>query len=497
VTWQFFDKLFLASWLQIIKVQTAIFIRSIMMKHYVYFSIFLFFALILNQSYGASVVFPTIPTFGKVATGQSKNVLIMVKNNTTSKVRLDSNWYTSNTTPYQITGGSCKFDQTNGFSLAGLQSCTLDIKFSPKVIGLQNNSLIIGYFLGTGWNWQESSLALTGEGVTAVAQPAAQPTPVPVLVPAPVSLPTTGTTGWLKVQGNKILNDHGMQVILKGVNIADPEHLNTKANERPNVSARSVALSATDQYFAQVIRLPILPGNPAYPNEGFFGTKNGWDIYFKNHLEPLVKELTAKGIYVIIDLHYVSDYQNLFPQVSAFWKYMAPKFNNNPHVIYEIFNEPILPDNWATWKNTIAQPVTNIIRSLAPNNLIFVGGPYWSSHITGAATDPVIGNNIVYIGHIYSNQTASIWDQKYGPVLAKYPLFISEWGFESGGTEGGDITYGLKFEAWMRANNLGWTVWAFDTLWGPRMFNSDWSLKSGSGGMGVFVRDLLIEQHLK
>jgi hypothetical protein len=29
------------------------------------------------------------------------------------------------------------------------------------------------------------------------------------------------------------------------------------------------------------------------------------------------------------------------------------------------------------------------------------------------------------------------------------------------------------------------------------MFNSDWSLKGGTGGMGVFVRDLLVEEHNK
>lgn len=444
-----------------------------------FFSIPLFFILILNQAFSASIIFPDVNSYGKVIVGESKNILFTVKNSSTSQVRLDSYWFT-NSNPYKITGGTCQFDQTKGFILAGLASCSLDIKFTPQKVGIQNNSLVIGYFLGTRWRWQESMLTLYGEGIS---------TPAPTPAPTP--------TGWLKVQGNKIVDDQGSQVILKGVNIADPEHLDTKTWERPNVSARSVAASATDQYFAEVIRLPILPGNPAYPNEGFFSTVNGWDIYFKNHIEPVVNEITSKGKYVIIDLHYISDYQNLYPQVSAFWKYMAPKFNNNPRVLYEIMNEPILPDNWTTWKDTIAQPVTNIIRSLAPNNLILVGGPYWSSHMSGAATNPVIGNNIVYVGHVYSNQSSSIWDKQYGPVLNKFPLFITEWGFELGGTEGGDINYGMAFESWMRANNLSWTVWSFDIKWGPRMFNSDWSLKTAPGGMGVFVRDLLIEEHLK
>ena len=432
-----------------------------------------------------SIIFSAASSFSKISVGQSQTVTYTVKNNTNTKVRLDSNWFSVNPSPYQIVGGTCKFDNTKGFILEGLQSCTLDIRFSPKVAGLQSNTLTIGYFLGTSWTWQENSVSFKGEGIaTTTTIPAPAPVPQP-----PVQ--TVPTSGWLMVSGNKILNNLGQQVILKGVNIADPEQLDTKPWERPGVTARSVALSATDNYHAKVIRLPILPGSPAYPSEGFFGMMNGWDVYFKKHIEPLVNELTAKGIYVIIDLHYVSDYQDLFPQVSAFWEYMAPKFSNNPKVFYEIFNEPINPDNWTTWKNTIAQPVVNLIRKLAPNNLILVGGPYWSSHIAGAASDPVVGNNIVYIAHVYSNQPSTVWDQRYASVVVKYPVFVSEWGFETGGTEGGDINWGKQFEAWLSLNHLGWTVWSFDTQWGPRMVNGDWSLRNGPGGMGFFVADLL------
>lgn len=324
-----------------------------------------------------------------------------------------------------------------------------------------------------------------------------QVTPTPL--PSPTSLPTPSPapyTTFLRTEGNKILNSKGQQVILKGVNIADPEILDLKTWERPNVSARSVASLATDQYFAEVIRLPIHPGSAAYPNEGFFSATNGHETYFKNHILPLVNDLTSKGIYVIIDLHYVSDYANLYPKVKEFWTFMAPKFADNPKVIYEIFNEPINPNDWTTWKNTIAQPATNLIRSFAPHNLIFIGGPYWSSNMAGAATNPVSGTNLVYIGHVYSNQTPAMWEARYANLASKYPLFISEWGFESGGTEGGDINYGKAFESWMRTRNLGWTAWCFDTRWGPRMFNSDWTLKDGNGGQGAFIRDLLQEEYI-
>ncbi|UOF01833.1 cellulase family glycosylhydrolase [Bdellovibrio reynosensis] len=429
---------------------------------------------------GATSVTGT-PQFGDVTLGQSKTNTLTLKNTSRLNIRLDSFWF-SGSPDFSRVGGTCGFNSTTGWILKSGKTCTVQIKFAPKYAGSVSGQFVLGYFLGSGWTWEEIPVNLSGNGLNPVVAPAPAPTPTPV--PA---------TGWLNVVGNKIVNANGQTVILKGVNIADPEHLNLKTWERPGVSARSVANLATDTFKAKVIRLPILPGDPAYPNEGFFSATNGWDKYFNNHIAPLVTELTNKGIYVIIDLHYVSNYDTLYSKVESFWKYMAPKFANNPYVIYEMFNEPIYPDNWSTWRTTIAQPIANLIRSYAPNNLLLVGGPYWSSHIAGAATDPVLGKNIVYVAHVYSNQTVSMWESRYGAVADKYPLFITEWGFESGGTEGGDITYGQNFETWMKNRGLSWTVWSFDIQWGPRMFNSDWTLKSGPGGMGEFVRDLLAQ----
>ena len=420
-------------------------------------------------------------TFGSITIGQTKTNIFTLKNTSKTSVRLDSNWFSGDSS-YSVAGGTCSYDTTTGWILKAGASCTVQVKFAPTVAGGINSKLVVGYFLNTGWTWEEISISMSGTGVQAT-------TTTPTPTPSPSPTPTTGA--WLQTSGNKIVNSAGQQVLLKGVNIADPEALDVKTWERPGVSARSVASLAADQYNAKVIRLPILPGDPAYPTEGFFGTVNGGDTYYQNHILPLVTELTSKGIYVIIDLHYVSDYSSLYSKVESFWKYMAPKFANNPYVMYEIFNEPIYPDDWSTWKNTMAQPIVNVIRSLAPNNLILVGGPYWSSHISGAATDPVVGSNIVYVGHVYSNQSPSIWDTRYATVANKYPLFITEWGFETGGTEGGDITYGKAWTDWMAAHNLSWTAWCFDNLWGPRMFNSDWTLKTSPGGMGELVRDLL------
>lgn len=412
-------------------------------------------------------------SFDQLEVGQTQTLTATLNNQSGEVMRLDSTWF-NQTDSFQVSNTTCPM----GSSLQSGQTCQFEIRFAPQWDGNHADTFSLGYFPGTSWDWVELKTQITASAV----------------------LPTTNepppASPWLRVVGNQILNINNDPVILKGVNIADPQHLDTKPWERPGVSARSIASMATDEYHAKVVRLPVLPGDPNYPNEGFFSETNGKEVYFKNHLEGLVQEITNKGHYVIIDLHYISDYQNLWPRVKEFWEFMAPKFANNPKVIYEVFNEPILPNNWDTWKTTIAQPAVDLIRQYAPHNLILVGGPYWSSNILGAATNPVEGTNIAYVAHIYSNQTPQMWDQRYLPVIQKHPVFITEWGFEEKGTEGGTIEFGQQFEQWLDQHKLSWTVWNFDNRWGPRMFHSDWTLIDESEGMGTFIRDLLLESHL-
>jgi hypothetical protein len=298
--------------------------------------------------------------------------------------------------------------------------------------------------------------------------------------------------GQLHVEGTLIKDSAGNTVTLRGVNIADPQHLDNKPWERPGVSARIVAENAIENFNVNVIRVPIHPGESNYPDEGWFSPKNGRQKYFDNHIVDLVDYITGLGVYVIIDLHYISDYSNLQDEVLEFWEFMAPKYADNPFVIYEIFNEPIYPDNWNTWKNTIAQPAVDLIRSYAPDTLIIVGGPYWSSHMSGAATNPVSGDNLVYTAHVYSNQSKSAWEKNFRPTMNKFPLFVTEWGFEGGSAEHGTASgFGTPFLEWMNADGLSWTAWCFDSVWGPRMFDSNWNLLTGNNGMGQFVKDAL------
>jgi endoglucanase len=299
-------------------------------------------------------------------------------------------------------------------------------------------------------------------------------------------------TPWLSVSGRFIKDPSGNNVVLRGVSLTDV----SVANSRPR-NARQLIDMATDNangWFARVVRLPV------YPDA--IDMQPGWnanpDAYFNNHLNPAVQECIARQIYCIIDWHYIRDYNSSAVDTSTrnFWTFMAPKYRDVPNVIYELYNEPINPDNWSTWKTT-AQPWVNIIRAAAPNNLILIGGPRWSQNVAEAASNPFTGGNIAYVAHIYPQHGGqSTWDAWFGNSSSTVPYFITEWGWQQGGTiptSGTQSGYGVPFSNYMESKGVSWTAWVFDTIWQPVMFDQNYNLLGGENFMGQYTKDFLFQ----
>jgi cellulose 1,4-beta-cellobiosidase len=323
---------------------------------------------------------------------------------------------------------------------------------------------------------------------------------VPVLVVAvllsSLALPTgvvhAINTPWLSVSGRFIRDPQGNNVVLRGVSLTDVSVADSRTR-----NARQLIDMATDDpngWYARVVRLPV------YPNA--IDGQPGWianpDSYFNTHLDPAVQECIARQIYCIIDWHYISDYTSstIDTTTRAFWSYIAPRYANTPNVIFELYNEPINPDNWTTWKTT-AQPWVNLIRSFAPNNLILIGGPRWSQNLSSAASDPFTGSNLVYVAHIYPEHGGqSTWDSWFGNAANSVPFFITEWGWQQGGatpTNGTQSGYGVPFSTYMESKGLSWTAWVFDQFWQPVMFDQNYNLLGGENFMGQYTKDFLFQ----
>lgn len=309
-----------------------------------------------------------------------------------------------------------------------------------------------------------------------------------------ISMTNADDLSWLKVEGRYIKNSKGEIVILRGVSIPDPEHLNLKKWDRPGVDASYLINKAVKEYGAKVIRIPVLPETDG--KTGFFLNEKR---YFENHLKPAVDLCKKLGVYVIIDLHYEKNFLDVKDNVFKFWNYVAPKFKDYSNVLFEIFNEPINPANWKIWRDQLAQPLVTRIREMAPNTPLIVGGPLWNTEVTDSVQHPIEGQNIIYSLHIYPNQWKRFdCEKRYGDMVRKYPVFMTEWGFDASSSDkklvGNSSKYGEPILEWMKNNEMSWTVWSFDNRWSPAMFERNWTLKKGEKGMGHLVKKHLTNE---
>ena len=294
-------------------------------------------------------------------------------------------------------------------------------------------------------------------------------------------------TPLLHVDGKYFKDPGGNIVILRGVDLPDLAMLNTQRGTMSVTKMIDTLTNASHGWYAYLLRLCISPetwlGNP--------------DSYYNSHLKPAVDYCVSKGVYCIIDWHYVADPAPNAASTVQFWTYIAPKFKTYTNVFYEIFNENSSTSmTWNQWDSLYAQPWENLIRQQAPDNIILVGGPSWSQNIGGSATKPVTGGNIAYVGHIYPQNPTSLWSTggQISTAALTNPVVITEWGYLQGAAvpcSGTQTSFGNPFKTWVEQAGVSWTAWCADDVWDPKMFNSDWSLRTGDAQMGGFVKDWL------
>ena len=309
-----------------------------------------------------------------------------------------------------------------------------------------------------------------------------------------------GALPWLHVDGNLIKDPGGNTVVLRGVSFIDlgaTEEWEGGATEMiDRLTNTSDAAGSSPGWYTRVIRLAVYP-----PDSEDFDSPNTYQAgstgYYDSLLRPTVDYARQKGIYVIIDWHYIGNTNDHRSTTSAFWTDMAPRFANDSHVFFELFNEPINAGDWSSVRADM-QAWYDIVRARAPQNIVLVGTPNWCQIVGPTAQNPVNGTNIAYVAHMYPLH----WDEmslrnEITTAAAAHPVFVSEWGFQQGGNEIVDGTissYGNPFKQFIEQHRLSWTAWCASSSWGPPMFEMNYALRVGEGEMGGFAKDWLYEK---
>jgi len=334
------------------------------------------------------------------------------------------------------------------------------------------------------------------------------------------SVPLYAATPWLHADGNVIKDPPGNVVVLRGVDLIDLGFLEEwhggAIDMIDRLTDKTDTQGTSPGWYPKVIRIDV------HPPDSVGGWPHPFDPddndFYDTLLRPVVNYCASKDLYVIIDWHYIANTYDHVTSTSEFWEYMAPRFANDSHVIFELFNEPIndIHGDWifngnddADWLSVRDDMQTwiDIVRTYAPNNLILVAGAFYSQLIGPAASyplsDPIGGNNIAIVSHIYPGHWLdSYWSSSYKGQIETchtvYPIIMTEWGFsQSNHPDPGDLLhgtitdYGQPLMDFIEGLNIGNTAWVASYSWGPPMFWNDWTLRCGEGEMGCFVKDTL------
>lgn len=249
--------------------------------------------------------------------------------------------------------------------------------------------------------------------------------------------------GLLTVNGKYLIDQNGKPVMLTGVSYGWHNWWPRFYNEE------SVAWLAED-WGCNVVRAAMGVG----PRGSYLDRKE-WS---KEKIEAVIEGAIQNNIYVIIDWHSHEFHQK---EAEAFFTEMAQKYGEYPHVIYEIFNEPVR-DSWEKVK-AYSIGVIKAIREHDPDNIILVGNPHWDQDIHLVADSPIEGfDNLMYTVHFYADTHRQDLRARCQYALDKnIPVFISE---SAGMAANGDGP--INYEEWhkwiefLKRNKISWVSWS-------------------------------------
>lgn len=315
--------------------------------------------------------------------------------------------------------------------------------------------------------------------------------------------------GFLKADGEKIINEKGENVLLRGIGLGgwmlqEPYMFQLSDVARTQTEIKSkiselIGQKNCDEFYTYFlnnmitekdvdalkkwgfnsIRLPMhynlftLPVEKE-PIEG----QNTWLKTGFKLTDNLLSWCKKYKIYLILDLHAapggqgtdrpIADVDTLKPSLweseanqkktIALWKKLAEKYKDEEWIGgYDLINETNYKLEGNIALKNLFSGITNEIRRIDRKHIIFIEGNQFANDYTGLT--PPWDNNIVYSFHKYWNPTTIETIQKYLDMRRQYN--VPFWMGESGENN----------NEWFRAavnlfetNNIGWSWWTIKKI---------------------------------
>lgn len=234
------------------------------------------------------------------------------------------------------------------------------------------------------------------------------------------------------VAGNRLVDDEGRTVVLKGVNRSGSEYACVDGWGFFDGPVDQASVDAMADWRVNAVRVPLnsacwlgITSQLASENASFTGAA------YQAAIKGYVDLLSANGMYVILDLHWtgcgtspcLANWLKPMPErahAAEFWGSVAEAFKDNTSVLFDLFNEPTTVD-WPCWRDggctafegdesnefTVEgmQPMVDAVRSAgALTRPILLGGLQYANDMRGwlanLPSDP--SNSLVASVHLYN-----------------------------------------------------------------------------------------------
>jgi hypothetical protein len=319
----------------------------------------------------------------------------------------------------------------------------------------------------------------------------------------------------LHVEGNHLVDATGNTVRLIGVGRQGTEYrclqgtshsvFQEEDTSGSGANGSDSSLDAMVTWHINTLRLPL--------NEDCWLAINGaTDIggdFYQTVLADYISRAHTRGFYVILDLHWnaAGTTQALAQQTMAdsdhsvaFWQSVATFFKDDPMILFELYNEPILNmgsnmaqgDPWTCWLNGCVtaqgwraagmQSLVDAVRNTGATQVLIVNGIEWANNMDSwlahKPSDPMA--NIAAGFHVYNNvacNSAGCWNGSPGAVAAQVPLITTEFGDK---TNAQGFVNG--FMSWADSKASSYIAWS----WYVGAANIPSLLTSWSGGATTY-----------
>ena len=248
--------------------------------------------------------------------------------------------------------------------------------------------------------------------------------------------------GQLQVKGTQLCDQQGNPVVLRGVSFG-------WHNIWPRFYNKGAVKTLVNDWHATVLRAAMgIKIEDNYLENPEFA---------KKCVEAVVDAAIKNDVYVIMDWHAPDTYTR---EAKEYFGYFAKKYGKYPHIIYEIFNEPV-EQSWESLKE-YATEVIGEIRKYDPDGVILVGCTHWDQDIDVVAKSPLQGlSNIMYTVHFYAATHGDYLRNKMVEAHKTLPIFVSECaGMEASGNGPLNLPEWQKWIDVMEAEKISWVNWS-------------------------------------